>query len=317
MKPNLALKDLVKGVRERNHSFVSQAITLIESDSVKHWSQACELLSELGKTSQPSLRIAVSGPPGVGKSTFIENLGLKVLAQGQSLAVLAVDPSSQLSGGSILGDKTRMEILSREEKAFIRPSPSRGHMGGVTESLPGSLEICEAAGFDVILVETVGVGQSEVSVAAMVDHMTLLVQPGSGDDLQGIKKGVLEFVDSLVINKVDQNLSVAQQTQRHLQSALKIMRGLDIPIFTVSALKDQGIQDYLKFFKSLKVDPERRQAMTVSWFYSLLKGNFRFQLQNQSVLQTLAQGFENEVRNKKQRPMEAAQKFFQRLLEDL
>lgn len=308
------IEDLLAGLLRRDHGKVSQAITLIESDHPGHWDSANDLLLKVQTSKKQSLRLGVSGPPGVGKSTFIETLGVLWTKANKSIAVLAVDPSSQLSGGSILGDKTRMEKLAREPKAFVRPSPSRGHLGGVTESLPGALAICEAAGFDIIVVETVGVGQSEVAIAGMVDHFALLVQPGSGDDLQGIKKGVLEFVDSVIINKVDQDSGAANWTKSHLQSALKIMRGHDVPLFLASALKGQGVESIFNFVGTLEVDEKRRQQMNGTWFRSLLLSYFVHRLEGDTHWQQTLEAIEQRVQTEDLLPMQGVQDFFTKIL---
>jgi len=205
---------------------LAKAITLLESTKPEHRSQADALLVQLQQHpnphSKPTLRLGISGVPGVGKSTFIEALGLAMIKAGQRVAVLAVDPSSSLSGGSILGDKTRMERLSVHEQAFIRPSPSGGNLGGVCEKTRECMLVCEYAGFDVIMVETVGVGQSEVAVANMTDVFVLLHLPNSGDDLQAMKKGVMEFADFVVINKADLDPDAATRAQAMMSSAMRL-----------------------------------------------------------------------------------------------
>ena len=225
---------------------LAKAITLIESKRDEHRQQAQALLNTLLPYTGKSLRVGITGIPGVGKSTFIETLGLYLIAQGKKVAVLAVDPSSPLRGGSILGDKTRMEQLSREPKAFIRPTPSEGALGGVAHYTRETLLLCEAAGYDVILVETVGVGQSEYQVAAMVDFFLVLMIPNAGDELQGIKRGIMELADSLVINKTDgESLTLAKQTQGHYQSALHLLNtgtSWQPQVLTCSAMENKGIE---------------------------------------------------------------------------
>ena len=202
---------------------MAKSITLLESTLPADRLQADELLTGLLPHSGKSFRLGISGVPGVGKSTFIEALGLFLIAQGHRVAVLAIDPSSTVSGGSILGDKTRMEHLSVHDKAFIRPSPSSGTLGGVAEKTREAMLVCEAAGYDVILVETVGVGQSEYQVAGMVDFFMVLMLPNAGDELQGIKKGIIELADALVINKADgESLNHAGLTQRHYIAAMSL-----------------------------------------------------------------------------------------------
>ena len=195
--------DICAGNGERQRRAVAKAITLLESTRADHRERADALLAALPVPAEPALRVGISGVPGVGKSTFIETLGLELIAQGHRVAVLAVDPSSSLSGGSILGDKTRMERLSVHERAFVRPSPSGGTLGGVAAATREAIRVVEAAGYDVVIVETVGIGQSEAAVAGMTDLFLLMQLPNAGDDLQAIKKGVLELADLVVVNKAD------------------------------------------------------------------------------------------------------------------
>jgi LAO/AO transport system kinase len=225
---------------------LARAITLIESTRSDHRRQAEALIEALLPDSGKSLRIGISGPPGVGKSTFIEAFGQYAIEKGKRLAVLAVDPSSRLSGGSILGDKTRMEALSRAEAAFIRPSPAGLTLGGVARRTREALLVCEAAGFDLILVETVGVGQSETAVAEMVDLFLLLLLPGGGDDLQGIKRGIMELADLIVVNKADGDFkAAAERSAADVANALGLMQprhqGWRPEVLRCSALKNQGI----------------------------------------------------------------------------
>jgi LAO/AO transport system kinase len=201
---------------------IAKAITLLESTRADHRAEADELLTALLPHTGRALRLGISGVPGVGKSTFIESLGLYLTGQGRRVAVLAVDPSSTLSGGSILGDKTRMERLSLQESAFIRPSPSSGTLGGVAEKTREAMMVCEAAGYDVVLIETVGVGQSETAVSGMTDMFVLLQLPNAGDDLQAIKKGVMELADLVVINKADLDPAAATRARVQIQSALRL-----------------------------------------------------------------------------------------------
>lgn len=204
---------------------LARAITLVESSRPEHRVQASELLHRLADPARQSLRIGLSGTPGVGKSTFIEALGLMLTGQGQRVAVLAVDPSSARSGGSILGDKTRMERLSRDRQAFIRPSPSQTELGGVARRTREAIALCEAAGFDTILVETVGVGQSETLVARMTDIFTLLIAPAGGDELQGVKRGIMEIADLVLVNKADGDLAAqARRTCADYAGALRLLR---------------------------------------------------------------------------------------------
>lgn len=236
-------QDLLAGHRRA----LARAITLVESARADHRAQALDLLQSLGSTRQ-ALRIGLSGTPGVGKSTFIESFGLMLTAQGLRVAVLAVDPSSARSGGSILGDKTRMERLSRDPLAFIRPSPSRAQMGGVARRTREAVALCEAAGYDVVLIETVGVGQSETVVAQLCDLFILLLAPAGGDELQGVKRGIMEMADIILVNKADGDLKhAALRTCADYAGALHLLRHRpqDPPGFpkatTVSALEDTGL----------------------------------------------------------------------------
>jgi len=219
------LDEYVEGVRAFDRTILSKAITLIESSRAEDEALARELLERLYPQTGDAWRVGITGVPGVGKSTFIEALGTKLVREGRRVAVLAVDPSSSISGGSILGDKSRMDELAREETAFIRPSPSAETLGGVARRTRETMLLCEAAGFDVILVETVGVGQSEILVAGMVDFFCVLMLPGAGDELQGIKKGILELADVVAVNKADgPTLSAARDAVRVYGSALSYTR---------------------------------------------------------------------------------------------
>jgi LAO/AO transport system kinase len=239
--------DLASDLLDGNRRALARAITLVESARADHRLQALDLLQSLGTTKQ-ALRIGLSGTPGVGKSTFIETFGLMLTAQGLRVAVLAVDPSSARTGGSILGDKTRMERLARDPQAFIRPSPSRAQMGGVARRTREAVALCEAAGFDVVLIETVGVGQSETVVAELCDLFILLLAPAGGDELQGVKRGIMEMADIILVNKADGDLKhAAMRTCADYAGALRLLRPRpqDPPGFpkasTVSALQDSGL----------------------------------------------------------------------------
>jgi LAO/AO transport system kinase len=237
---------LARAVRAGDRRALGQAITLVESTHPDDRVAANELLALLAEPAGASIRIGISGVPGVGKSTFIEALGNHVIGRGHRIAVLAVDPSSALSGGSILGDKTRMERLSRRLEAFIRPSPAGRTLGGVTRHTRETIVLVEAAGFDVVLVETVGVGQSETAVAAMTDLFLLLLLPGAGDELQGIKRGIVELADLIVVNKADGELAAAAgRAAADYRNALRLLRARSthwqVPVETVSALEERGI----------------------------------------------------------------------------
>ena len=239
---------LIDGVRRGDRRSLSRAITLVESTREDHRAQAALLLDGVLDATGGAVRLGISGPPGVGKSTFIEAFGGHVTGAGHRLAVLAVDPSSARTGGSILGDKTRMERLSRDPAAFIRPSPSGGELGGVARRTREAMLLCEAAGFDVIVVETVGVGQSELAVADLVDLFVLLASPGGGDDLQGIKRGIMELADLLVVTKADGDLATAaRHAATDLRRATALLRpkhdGLRTEVFTVSSPTGEGIAE--------------------------------------------------------------------------
>lgn len=246
--PVSTVSELAENVIAGNRRALARAITLIESARADHRDQADALLADLAKPKRQALRIGLSGTPGVGKSTFIEALGCRLTGQGMRVAVLAVDPSSTRSGGSILGDKTRMERLSRDPRAFIRPSPSQTTLGGVARRTREAVAVCEAAGFDVVLIETVGVGQSETMVAGMADAFVLLLAPAGGDELQGVKRGIMEIADLILVNKADGELkSAATRTCADYAGALRLMRKRDgdPPGFpkalTVSALDETGL----------------------------------------------------------------------------
>ena len=283
--------DLVSGVRGGDRRILAKAITRIESNRADHQVSAERILDALLPRTGKSLRVGISGSPGVGKSTFIEALGLHIIGTGQRLAVLAVDPSSEVSGGSILGDKTRMELLTREETAFIRPSPTGGTLGGVANRTRESLLLCEAAGFDVVIVETVGVGQSETAVATMVDLFTLLQLPNAGDDLQGIKRGIMELVDLVVINKSDTDQAATQLCQAQFNAALHLLKPRSThwspPVVTASALKGHGIAEYweqvLRFQRTVGESGEietRRRRQAVEWMWSLVDNGLRTRFEN-------------------------------------
>lgn len=243
------IADLAERVAQGERRALARAITLVESARADHRQQAAALLDTLPKNRQ-ALRIGLSGTPGVGKSTFIESFGMMLVAQGLKVAVLAVDPSSTRSGGSILGDKTRMDRLSRVPNAFIRPSPSQTHLGGVARRSREAVALCEAAGFDVVLIETVGVGQSETVVAQMADIFLLLLAPAGGDELQGVKRGIMEIADIILINKADGDLKpAATRTCADYTGALRLLRKrpqdpAGFPkAMMVSALQEQGLKD--------------------------------------------------------------------------
>ncbi len=282
--PKEISKDQILNGHKRS---LAKAITLIESSLEKHQKKAQSLLEALLPHSGKSIRIGLSGSPGVGKSTFIENFGLLLTRLGKKVAVLAVDPSSPVSGGSILGDKTRMEKLSQDPNAFIRPSPSSGSLGGVARKTRESLLLCEAAGYDVILVETVGVGQSEYEVHSMVDFFLVLILPNAGDELQGIKKGIIELADAIAVNKADgESLLLAKQTASQYKGALHLINTKDSKelknfwqpqVIPCSALKKKGLQDiwnmienFVQKSQSLNKFSEHRNLQNKKWIEKLI-----------------------------------------------
>jgi len=278
--PNI--QQLATGVRSGNLRSLAKAITLIESRNPDHNLKAAELLDQLMPYTGKSIRVGISGVPGVGKSTTIEALGMSLIQMGHKVAILAVDPSSQLSGGSILGDKTRMELLAREKEAFIRPSPSGDTLGGVARKTRETMMVCEAAGYDVIIVETVGVGQSEITVASMVDFFLLLQLANAGDELQGIKKGVMEIADAIVINKAEgDNRPRAELARSHYVNALHLLKPKSphwqVPVQLCSALHNQGIDDiwdmiadFVEIMKTHDEFESKRRLQATDWMWSLV-----------------------------------------------
>lgn len=257
---------------------LAKAITLTESTRPDHEAQAQQLLADVLPRAGKSVRVGLTGVPGVGKSTFIEALGVWLADQGHRVAVLAVDPSSARTGGSIMGDKTRMPQLTVHPNAYIRPSPSSGTLGGVARRTREAITLCEAAGFDVILVETVGVGQSETQVAAMTDLFVLLTLPNAGDELQGIKRGIMELADVCVVNKADTNLQAATRAQTELRTALTLLTPHDAPwrpvALKASALSGQGIPEVwaqVQAYREATDLDAKRRAQTAVWFDDLLR----------------------------------------------
>ena len=292
------------GVAQRRA--LAKAITLLESTRADHRERADLLLEALQPRTGGSFRLGISGVPGVGKSTFIESLGLYLVAQGHRVAVLAVDPSSTLGGGSILGDKTRMERLSVHDRAFIRPSPSGGTLGGVAARTREAVLVCEAAGHDIVLVETVGVGQSETAVAGMTDMFVLLQLPNAGDDLQAIKKGVMELADLVVINKSDLDEAAATRARAQITSALRLL-GLhgrpgrahhdeqcwQAQVLQLSALRGQGLPEFwraVERFRALQAGSGRarlrRHAQDEAWMWEHIVAGLREQFEAHAAVRT-------------------------------
>ena len=303
-----AVAQITQSTGAQQRRAIAKAITLLESTRTDHRAQADELLTAILPHTGKAFRLGISGVPGVGKSTFIEALGLYLIEQGHRVAVLTIDPSSTVSGGSILGDKTRMELLSVHEKAYIRPSPSSGTLGGVAEKTREAMLVCEAAGYDIVIVETVGVGQSETAVANMTDMFVLMQLPNAGDDLQAIKKGVMELADLVAINKADIDALAAQRAQLQITSAMQLL-GLfgshdeaswRPQALQISALKGQGVDKFwaaVNEFKTLQTAngkfAVRRQQQSLAWMWERidtgLKQAFRQHPPVQKLLPQLTQ----------------------------
>lgn len=282
-RKQLSVEEYVAGVLSKDRTILARTITLVESNLYEHLLIAQSVLKQLLPHAGKSIRVGITGVPGVGKSTFIEALGCYLCDQGRQVAVLAVDPSSSVTRGSILGDKTRMEHLARRPTCFIRPSPSGGTLGGVTRKSRETMMVCEAAGFDVLLVETVGVGQNEVTVRSMVDFMLLLMIAGAGDELQGIKKGIVELADALLINKADgDNLIKARAARMEYEQALHYLapatKGWTTHAYTCSSLTGDGIpeiwgviEDFCETTKGSGVFQARRQSQVRDWLHVMVE----------------------------------------------
>ena len=303
----ISVAAIVQATGAQQRRAIAKAITLLESTRADHRAQADELLTALLPHTGKSFRLGISGVPGVGKSTFIEVLGLYLIAQGHRVAVLTIDPSSTVSGGSILGDKTRMEKLSVHEQAYIRPSPSSGTLGGVAEKTREAMLVCEAAGYDIVIVETVGVGQSETAVANMTDMFVLMQLPNAGDDLQAIKKGVMELADLVVINKADIDALAATRAQAQITSSLRLLGLHGNPenahqdekiwhpqVIQLSALMGQGVDAFwaaVTQFKSLQTQngrlDARRQQQSLAWMWERIDAGLKLAFRQHQVVQAL------------------------------
>lgn len=307
----------VEGILNGNRAILAKSITLAESNSDKHINTAQEVLNSILPNTGKSIRIGITGTPGVGKSTLIESLGTHLCNHGYKVAVLAVDPSSSLSKGSILGDKTRMEELARNENAFIRPSPSGTNLGGVARKTRESMLMCEAAGFDVILIETVGVGQSEVTVRSMCDFYLLMLLPGSGDELQGIKKGSVELADAIVINKAEgTQLNFAKLTKRSYENALHLLQnptdGWQSKVFMSSAINNEGIieiWDTIQLFEEITKRNgyfyKRRSNQLIEWMDKLLDDEIKKLFFKNKKTNALYEKLKNDVLNNNTTPLTA------------
>lgn len=318
----LTVDDYIEGVLGGDRMILSRAITLVESNAAAHFELGQQVIQKLLPYTGKSTRVGITGFPGAGKSTFIEALGTYLCQNGHKVAVLAVDPSSTVTKGSILGDKTRMEQLSREKSAFIRPSPSGGTLGGLTRKSRETLLLCEAAGYDTILVETVGVGQSETTVRSMVDFFLLVVITGAGDELQGMKKGVMELADAILVNKADgDNRRRAQVTRAEYERILQFLRPAteqwETKAYTCSALTQHGIQelwnDVIMKFKAQGdangVLAERRKQQTLSWVYAMVEEHLHNLFYRAPEIVACRNGLENDVIGGKISATMAVQKF--------
>jgi LAO/AO transport system kinase len=313
------VKDLAAGVRRRDPAVLGRAISLVESRAAADEAVAAELLAELD-TPRSAFRLGISGVPGVGKSTFIDALGSFLLAEGRRVAVLAVDPSSTVSGGSILGDKTRMQRLAADPRAFVRPSPTAGTLGGVAPRTAEAIAVCEAAGFDVVVVETVGVGQSETAVADLADVFLVRMLPGGGDELQGLKRGLMGRADVVAVNKADGALAErAAATARDYRTALQLMRGREPggapPTFTCSALEERGLVEVWKALAEWRMALEesgelaaRRRHQRTRWLWALVDQRLRSNLEMHPQVRALVQEVEGLVAVGRLHPAAGAQR---------
>jgi len=323
----LDLDDYIRGIRSGDRAILGRAITLVESHRADHRRLAQELLAQLLPSSGSSIRLGITGVPGVGKSTFIERFGRLLIERGHRVAVLAVDPSSAVSGGSILGDKTRMTELARSDQAFIRPSPSRGSLGGVGRKTRETIVVCEAAGHDVVLVETVGVGQSETLVAEMVDFFLVLMLAGAGDELQGIKRGILELADALAITKADgDNLQPATRARAEYERALTLLRPIrdgswQPRVLSSSALSGQGLEEIWETVREHRTWLEqtgqltrRRQAQQLRWMWSLIDDELGSAVRRHAEVAAMRPALETAVLGGRLTPTAAAEQVLQAFL---
>lgn len=318
------LENLVDGVLSGKRRHLAKAITLVESKKASDKHLASELLSRLMPYTGRSIRLGISGVPGAGKSTFIEAFGSYLIEKGHKVAVLAVDPTSQISGGSILGDKTRMEGLSKSDNAFIRPSPSGDSLGGVARKTREAMLLCEAAGYDFIIIETVGVGQSEITVSNMVDLFTLIQVPNTGDELQGMKRGIMEIADIILINKSEgDNRPKAEIAKKQIEFALHLtLEQNDIwqtPVLLVSALTSDGIEEFWhkveKFIDLMKNSgkfDKKRGEQNLAWMWSYIMDTLKDDLMSNKEVKHLLSTYTNDVKTGKINPTKAGEEILSR-----
>lgn len=320
------ISTLERGIVDQQRAVLARAITLVESKRADHRKMARTLLDRLSDRTGNAIRLGITGVPGVGKSTTIEALGSRLTADGHKVAVLTVDPSSSRTGGSILGDKTRMHTLAANPNAFIRPSPAAGTLGGVAARTRETMLLCEAAGYDIIIIETVGIGQSEIAVADMVDFFLVLMLPGAGDDLQGLKKGVLEIADMISVNKADgDNRVAAERAAAEYRNALHILSPQSPtwspPVLTHSGLRNEGVdllwEQVLLFKARMTASGEwqkRREEQRIGWMWSMFDTGLKNLLIDRPQLQTLARELEASVRTGALQPGSAAERLLAALL---
>lgn len=306
-KSTLSTQEYVDGILSSNITILSRAITLVESHLPEHYAQAQEIIERCLPHTGKSIRIGITGVPGAGKSTFIEAVGARVASDGHRLAVLAIDPSSERSGGSILGDKTRMESISSNPDVFIRPSPSAGSLGGVARKTRETVVLCEAAGYDVIFIETVGVGQSETAVHSMVDMFLMLQISGAGDELQGIKRGIMEMADIVAITKADgENITKAEIAKSHFVNALMLFPMPESSwrpqVFTCSSVKGTGLGDvwanveqYMQFIKGNGYFESNRHRQSKYWMYESINETLRDNFYRNKSVEAAISSYEQRV----------------------
>ena len=324
----LALEAYLEGIRSGDRRMLGRAITLIESTRPDHQEAARALIERCMPFTGEALRVGITGPPGAGKSTFIDALGMQIVETGQKVAVLAIDPSSQKSRGSILGDKTRMQRLAVHPDAFVRPSPTSGSLGGIALKTREAMTLCEAAGYEVIFVETVGVGQSEFSVHGMVDVLLLLLITGAGDELQGIKRGIMEMADLLVVNKADgENEIEALKLKKSLQKLIHALpddgSGWTVPVVTASALSFAGIEEIWTTIKKFQQHTaasgqlqKKRREQAIAWMHRYIDAALRARFDQHPYVQKERPQLETDVLNGKISPIGAAERLLKVLSEE-